>query len=167
MEGTHEEIVCVRIGSANSKQLHQVVKLPVDITADGDRTFLTSRWSANSASLAVDIMFDLPRAVHSTPLAAPPEPNVPHKSAFRPRASESMTLEAHVLGCPRAYSFAKPLYIALRQGLAVHQALDPTVQSRDGGRLMQRCQVNVRLHILHVGIHYRVHPTYQRCDADR
>lgn len=39
---THEEVVGVGVGTTNLEQLHQVVELAVDITADGDGAFLAS-----------------------------------------------------------------------------------------------------------------------------
>ena len=37
---THEEVVSIRIGPSNAKQLHQIMKLPMDITAYGYWAFL-------------------------------------------------------------------------------------------------------------------------------
>ena len=37
---THEEVVCVRVGTANLEELHEIMELAVDITTDGDGTFL-------------------------------------------------------------------------------------------------------------------------------
>lgn len=37
---THEEIVRIGIGATNAEELHQIVKLPVDITTDRDGAFL-------------------------------------------------------------------------------------------------------------------------------
>lgn len=39
-EHTHEEVVGIWIWSTNSEQLHQVMKLTMNISADSDRTFL-------------------------------------------------------------------------------------------------------------------------------
>jgi hypothetical protein len=47
---THEEVVCVWIGATNSEQLHQVMKLAVDVAADGDRAFLEDEQNARAIS---------------------------------------------------------------------------------------------------------------------
>ena len=36
----HEEVISVRVGASNLEQLHQVVELSVDVTADCDGAFL-------------------------------------------------------------------------------------------------------------------------------
>lgn len=38
---THEEIIRIRVWSANSEELHQVMKLTVNISAYSDRAFLS------------------------------------------------------------------------------------------------------------------------------
>jgi hypothetical protein len=37
---THEEVVCVRVGSTDLEKLHQVVELSVYVSADCDGAFL-------------------------------------------------------------------------------------------------------------------------------
>ncbi len=37
---THEEVVCVRIRTPYTEELHQVMELAMDIAANGDRAFL-------------------------------------------------------------------------------------------------------------------------------
>ena len=37
---THKEVICVRIRATNSEELHQIVKLAVDITTDSHGAFL-------------------------------------------------------------------------------------------------------------------------------
>lgn len=37
---THEEVVGVWVGAADLEKLHQIVELAVDVTTDGDWTFL-------------------------------------------------------------------------------------------------------------------------------
>lgn len=44
-EHTHEEVVGIWVWSTNSEQLHQVVKLAMDISANRDRAFLGVRQS--------------------------------------------------------------------------------------------------------------------------
>ena len=37
---THKEIVGIWVGTTNAEELHEIVKLAVDVAADGDRAFL-------------------------------------------------------------------------------------------------------------------------------
>lgn len=37
---THEKVVCVGIGAADLEQLHEVMKLPMNITTNSDGAFL-------------------------------------------------------------------------------------------------------------------------------
>jgi hypothetical protein len=37
---THEEVVCVWIWTADAKELHQIVKLAMDVTTDSHGAFL-------------------------------------------------------------------------------------------------------------------------------
>lgn len=41
MKLTHEQVVCVGIRATNLEQLHQIVKLAMYVTADGDWAFLS------------------------------------------------------------------------------------------------------------------------------
>ena len=50
---THEEVVGVGVWPANLEQLHQVVELAVDVTADGDGTFLLRRGQLITAAAVV------------------------------------------------------------------------------------------------------------------
>lgn len=51
---THEEVVGVGVGASDLEELHQVVELAVDVSADGDRTFLYSSSVSSSAWLSGD-----------------------------------------------------------------------------------------------------------------
>lgn len=64
---THEEVVGVGVGTTNLEQLHQVVELAVDITADGDGAFLASE--VRPSTLLTGRIINIPLAAHLTPLA--------------------------------------------------------------------------------------------------
>lgn len=64
--GTHEQIICVWVWSADSEELHEIVKLSVYVTADGDRTFL----KAVISGIQRQEKRDIPLAAHSTRLEA-------------------------------------------------------------------------------------------------
>jgi hypothetical protein len=89
----------------------------------------------------------VPRAVRSTRPAAPRGP-IAHCCQNMPRSC----VQAAV-----AYLFAEPLYVALGQLLAGHEALDPAVQRGDCGGLAGRGRRQLHglrhLHVLHIGIH--------------
>jgi len=59
---THEKIICIWIGPANLEELHQVMKLTMNITADGDWAFLDVL-GGRKLEKAGD---DIPLAVHLT-----------------------------------------------------------------------------------------------------
>jgi hypothetical protein len=64
---THEEVVCVRVGSANLEELHQVVELAVYVAADCDGAFLCHCERVHGA--AGEGTGDIPLIARSTPPA--------------------------------------------------------------------------------------------------
>jgi hypothetical protein len=93
---THEEVVGVGVGASDLEELHQIVELAVDISADGDRTFLSGSSVSSSAWLSGDIgRKDIRQAGHWT---RPGEPLLPFRTvsghrlltaACRPSSSQS------------------------------------------------------------------------------
>ena len=59
---THEEVVSIRIWSTNSEELHQVVKLTVDVSTDSYGALLFS--SVSITILQITCRIDLPLVVH-------------------------------------------------------------------------------------------------------
>lgn len=61
---THEQVVCVWIRPAYSEQLHEIVKLTVNVTTDCHRTFLLVVRADGSCCITLES--SLPLVAHST-----------------------------------------------------------------------------------------------------
>ena len=66
---THEEVVSIGIWPTNSEELHQVVKLTVDVSTDSYGALLFS--SVSISILQITSRIDLPLVVHWTPPEGP------------------------------------------------------------------------------------------------
>jgi hypothetical protein len=156
---THEEVVGVGVGAANLEQLHEVVELTVDITADGDRAFLEK--DDQSRYRIPEHGSDLRQAERWIPpgeLLAPVQCSqyVSHaRCAGQPAVATPQVRPSGATKFHRAHLIAKSLHIDLRQLLAVHEALDPAVEGGDRCWLsLHRRQIGRRPpDILHIGVH--------------
>lgn len=116
----------------------------MNITTDCDGTFLgncqlSRRWIGVS---------HIPPVVRLTLPEVPRGPKAPNNQ---------YQSSCEMLRLIVAYLVAQPLYIALRQLFALHQALDPAVQRGDRGGLGRRSRRELHglrhLDVLHVRIH--------------
>jgi hypothetical protein len=93
---THEEVVGVGVGASDLEELHQIVELAVDISADGDGAFLCSSSVSSIAwpSSGRGVM-DIRQAGHWTRPGGPLLPfrtvagHRPRTAACRPSSSRS------------------------------------------------------------------------------
>lgn len=69
---THEKVVCVWIGPANAEELHEIVKLAMNVAANCYRAFLET--ALDRVYLLEAPRTSSPPAAHSTPLEELLEP---------------------------------------------------------------------------------------------
>lgn len=123
---THKEVVGVRVGASNLEELHQVVELTVNVSADGDGAFLAAAVSA-----------------------------LQQKGRRRRRGCTYDGLNVGLVLQDFSRLLAQSLDVGLGQLLAGHQGLNPAVEGRNRRRVGGRRHGVVWLcaDIFHVGVH--------------